>query len=246
MKTFGTGRKLFSRLLDLQQVRPEAVGQSGGGLLGRSGTAPQCSGQPGWLSGSVGSSQSRSAVPLLLADGPQLLRPTTPSPPLRLADRPLLTAPLPARSPASLALTVQISQALGYHGFGLGALTKQVLGFQPPKCRKVSTRWLSAATAACAAAASAAALGWLGYVLPTVLGYVWQTVRRGAPGHAWQCFAVRLGSHHLPLLADPPPSTHLPTRAPIHPPTTHRSPCLTGRPARCRRGRCSTQPWTPS
>ncbi|PRW20999.1 subtilisin-like serine protease [Chlorella sorokiniana] len=32
----------------------------------------------------------------------------------------------------------QIGQQLGYHGLGLGALTKQVLGFQPPKDRKVT------------------------------------------------------------------------------------------------------------
>ena len=28
--------------------------------------------------------------------------------------------------------------SLGYHGLGLGALTRQVLGFVPPKCRKVT------------------------------------------------------------------------------------------------------------
>jgi hypothetical protein len=33
---------------------------------------------------------------------------------------------------------LQIGTALGYHGLGLGALTHQVLGSQPPKCRKVT------------------------------------------------------------------------------------------------------------
>ncbi|KAI3430822.1 hypothetical protein D9Q98_009233 [Chlorella vulgaris] len=32
----------------------------------------------------------------------------------------------------------QIGTALGYHGLGLGALTHQVLGSRPPKCRKVT------------------------------------------------------------------------------------------------------------
>lgn len=32
----------------------------------------------------------------------------------------------------------QVGESLGYHGFGLGALTHQVLGFQPPKCRKIT------------------------------------------------------------------------------------------------------------
>lgn len=32
----------------------------------------------------------------------------------------------------------QVGASLGYHGLGLGAFTKQVLGFQPPKCRKVT------------------------------------------------------------------------------------------------------------
>lgn len=35
---------------------------------------------------------------------------------------------------------LQIGHQLGYHGLGLGALTKQVLGFQPPKDRKVCLR----------------------------------------------------------------------------------------------------------
>ncbi|PSC71691.1 Werner Syndrome-like exonuclease [Micractinium conductrix] len=32
----------------------------------------------------------------------------------------------------------QVGESLGYHGLGLGALTRQVLGFQPPKDRKVT------------------------------------------------------------------------------------------------------------
>lgn len=31
-----------------------------------------------------------------------------------------------------------MGESLGYHGLGLGALTKQVLGFEPPKNRKVT------------------------------------------------------------------------------------------------------------
>lgn len=40
-------------------------------------------------------------------------------------------------------LRCQVSELLGYHGYGLGALTRQVLGFEPPKSRKVG--WLGVA-----------------------------------------------------------------------------------------------------
>jgi len=34
--------------------------------------------------------------------------------------------------------SLQVSERLGYHGYGLGALTQQVLGFELPKSRKVT------------------------------------------------------------------------------------------------------------
>ncbi len=58
---------------------------------------------------------------------------------LLLAARPssILTLLACCDSPALLPCLPQVGQRLGYHGLGLGALTKQVLGFQPPKDRKV-------------------------------------------------------------------------------------------------------------
>lgn len=69
----------------------------------------------------------------------------------------------PAIKPAITTLLPfsQVGEALGYHGLGLGALTKQVLGFEPPKERKVTmsnweARALSAKQVRGAAAAAAA------------------------------------------------------------------------------------------
>ena len=59
------------------------------------------------------------------------LAPRLPSPPSPVP----LNPPPP---PTLIARVLQVGESLGYHGLGLGALTRQVLGFQPPKDRKVT------------------------------------------------------------------------------------------------------------
>ena len=49
-----------------------------------------------------------------------------------------MTPSLNPSPPLPAAHLPQVGSSLGYHGLGLGALTRQVLGFVPPKCRKVT------------------------------------------------------------------------------------------------------------
>ena len=61
-----------------------------------------------------------------------------PAPAASVHSVPCVTPSLNPSPPLPAPHLPQVGSSLGYHGLGLGALTRQVLGFVPPKCRKVT------------------------------------------------------------------------------------------------------------
>lgn len=119
-QTFGEGRReLFPRFLDLQQVRRRRRGPRRA-PVGPAAPPAELALLPALARASQG------AMP-----APDLLRPSAPM-------HRLSHPPRHPRPPWHLPPVLQVGASLGYHGFGLAALTKRVLGFALPKCRKVT------------------------------------------------------------------------------------------------------------